>query len=109
MEDKLFLDESKKIITEFRSLVKSDLPNSKDKQRVLQLTNSVLSKLSNKTKLDNKVFIEMEKFYQNTSMIIGLSGLDLKGDVYDSWKVYDKFHFEYVKPNLKLYGNTFLI
>lgn len=109
MEDNLFLAEAKKIIVEFRLSVESNLPDSRDKQRILQLTDTLLATLSDKVKVTNKILIEMEKFYQSTSMIIGLSLSDLKSGIYDSWKTYDKFHFAYVKPNLKVYGNTFLL
>ncbi|RCW17293.1 hypothetical protein CAC02_04020 [Streptococcus gallolyticus] len=108
MEDKLFLAKAKKIIGHFRLSVESHLATSPDKQRLLQLADGVLLTLSNQTRVNNKILIEMEKFYQSTSMIIGLSLSDSKC-IYSSWREYDAFHFEYVKPNLKVYGNTFLI
>ena len=41
--------------------------------------------------------------------MIGLSNITLNTSAKNAWRNYDKFHYEYVKPNLKLYGNTLIL
>ncbi|MDG3142051.1 hypothetical protein MKL29_04210 [Streptococcus suis] len=109
MEDNVLLAQAQDIIETFRSSVESNLSDSRDKQKLLELTDDLLATISDKVKVTNKILIEMEKFYQSTSMIIGLSLSDSKSGIYESWRAYDKFHFNHVKPNLTVYGNTFLM
>lgn len=52
--------------------------------RVQENINDVLKKLHRSVKIDNTVLIALEKFYQSTSMIIGLSDIKLNEDAFKS-------------------------
>ncbi|VPZ10309.1 BlpT protein, fusion [Streptococcus pneumoniae] len=61
-----------------------------------------LQKLKKAEKLDNSILIDLEKFYQRTSLLIGLGSLKLNDQVRIAWRNYDKFHYEHVKHVLTL-------
>lgn len=109
MEDKKFLETALQKITSFREAVLNDIPDSMDKRKLLGYIDEAILGLKNSKKVNNKTFINLEKFYQSSSMLIALSTLRLEGVCYLTWRDYDKFHFDNVKPNLKLYGNVFLM
>lgn len=48
--------------------------------------------------------MELEKFYQTASLLIGLSGLRLNKETFQVWRAYDHWHYEVVKPQLQVYG-----
>ena len=58
-------------------------------------------------KLDNAILIELESFYQSTSLLIGLGTLKLNEEARTAWRNYDKFHYDQVKHVLTLYGPVF--
>lgn len=109
MEDKKILETALQKIANFREAILNDIPDSMDKRQLLGYIDDAILSLKNSKKADNKILIKLEKFYQYSSMIIGLSTLKLDGVSYATWRDYDKFHFDNVKPNLKLYGNVFLM
>lgn len=109
MEDKKFLETALQKISSFREAVLNDIPDSMDKRKLLGYIDEAILGLKSSKKVNNKILVKLEKFYQYSSMIIGLSTLKLDGVSYATWRDYDKFHFDNVKPNLKLYGNVFLM
>ena len=58
-------------------------------------------------KLDNSILIDLEKFYQPTSLMIGIGSLKLNDQARIAWRNYDKFHYAHVKHLLTLYGSVF--
>ena len=60
-------------------------------------------------RIDNHLLIELEKFYQTASLLIGLSGLRLNEETFQSWRAYDHWHYEVVKPQLQVYGPTVVL
>ena len=60
-------------------------------------------------RIDNHLLIELEKFYQTASLLIGLSGLRLNEETFQSWRAYDHWHYEVVKPRLQVYGPTVVL
>lgn len=66
-----------------------------------------LQKLKKAEKLDNSILIDLEKFYQPTSLLIGLGSLKLNVQARTAWRNYDRFHYEHVKHVLTLYGPVF--
>lgn len=109
MEDKKFLETALQKIANFREAILNDIPDSMDKRQLLGYIDDAILSLKNSKKADNKILVKLERFYQSSSMLIGLSTLRLEGVCYITWRDYDKFHFNNVKPNLKLYGNVFLM
>ena len=66
-----------------------------------------LQELKKAEKLDNSILIDLEKFYQRTSLLIGLGSLKLNDQARTAWRNYDKFHYEHIKHVLTLYGPVF--
>lgn len=64
----------------------------------------ILTVLKNSKSVDNVLLIALEKFYQRTSRLIGISSLEVSEELKKAWLRYDQFHYRQVKPNLKLYG-----
>ena len=60
-------------------------------------------------RIDNHLLIELEKFYQTASLLIGLGGLALNEETFQSWRAYDHWHYEVVKPQLQVYGPTVVL
>lgn len=94
MEDKKFLETALQKITSFREAVLNDIPDSMDKRKLLGYIDEAILGLKSSKKVNNKTFINLERFYQSSSMLIGLSTLRLEGVCYITWRDYDKFHFE---------------
>lgn len=69
---------------------------------------STLSLLARQTDCTNTVLIGLEKFYQRSSFLIGLTSLNLDESTYQAFRQYDHFHTATVKPELALYGPTVL-
>lgn len=53
--------------------------------------------------------MELEKFYQTASLLIGLGGLALNEEAFQAWRAYDHWHYEVVKPQLQVYGPMVLL
>ncbi|MEW4353546.1 helicase BlpT [Streptococcus pneumoniae] len=64
----------------------------------------ILTVLQDSKPVDNKLLISLEKFYQRTSLLIGVSSLEVSEELRQAWRSYDQFHYNQVKPNLRLYG-----
>lgn len=64
--------------------------------------------LLNQNQVSNKTYMGLEKFYQKSSFLIGLGQIKLSPSAYQACRAYDRFHFEEVKPKLKVYGVTWL-
>ncbi|MGC3942063.1 hypothetical protein M5J17_05380 [Streptococcus koreensis] len=59
--------------------------------------------------VDNRLLIELEKFYQTASLLIGLSGLRLNEESFQAWRAYDHWHYEAVKSQLQVYGSSMVL
>ncbi len=70
---------------------------------------SLLKGLRKARRVDNRLLIELEKFYQTASLLIGLGGLALNEEAFQAWRAYDHWHYEVVKPQLQVYGPTVLL
>lgn len=102
--------EDKKLIQLLSKLNKS-YQNCKqgtaDDIRLQELLNTTMQGLKKTEKLNNSILIDLEKFYQPTSLLIGLGSLKLNDQARTAWRNYDKFHYEHVKHVLSLYGPVF--
>ena len=78
-----------------------------DDLRLQQIIDQLLNQLKKADKLDNSILIDLEKFYQRTSLLIGLGTLKLNEEARTAWRNYDKFHYDQVKHVLTLYGPVF--
>ena len=69
----------------------------------------MLKGLRKARRVDNRLLIELEKFYQTASLLIGLGGLALNEEAFQAWRAYDHWHYEVVKPQLQVYGPTVVL
>ena len=99
------------VIQEARTLIKTlqinfsrDFTLSPDAVRFQESLNDILRCIKKAERVDNRVLMELEKFYQNASLLIGLSGLRLNEESFQAWRAYDHWHYEAVKSQLQVYG-----
>ena len=60
--------------------------------------------MKQREKVDNRYYVSLERFYQQASLLSGLSTLQLSDVEKQHWLAFRKWHEEMVKPNLHLYG-----
>ena len=107
MEDKALLAEAYQLVSELNQTIQSCKQGLPDDLRLQQIIDEILRELKNAEKLDNAILIDLEKFYQRTSLLIGLGTLKLNEQTRTAWRNYDKFHYDQVKHVLTLYGPVF--
>ena len=99
MEDKELITNATQLLSELNKSFQSCKQGTADDTR--------LQELKKAEKLNNSILIDLEKFYQRTSLLIGLGSLKLNDQARTAWRNYDKFHYEHVKHVLTLYGPVF--
>ena len=107
MEDKALINQAYQLLSELNKSYQSCKQGTADDFRLQELLNITLQELKKAEKLDNSILIDLEKFYQRTSLLIGLGSLKLNEQARTAWRNYDKFHYEHVKHVLTLYGPVF--
>ena len=107
MEDKALLAEAYKLVSELNHAIQNCKQGLPDDLRLQQNIDEILRALKKAEKVDNAILIELETFYQWTSLLIGLCSLKLTDQARTAWRNYDKFHFDHVKHTLTLYGPVF--
>ena len=99
MEDKELITNATQLLSELNKSYQNCKQGTADDIR--------LQELKKAEKLNNSILIDLEKFYQRTSLLIGLGSLKLNDQARIAWRNYDKFHYEHVKHVLTLYGPVF--
>ena len=107
MEDKALITEAYQLLSELNQSFQNCKQGTADDFRLQELLNTTLKKLKKAEKIDNSILIDLENFYQRTSLLIGLGSLKLNDQARAAWRNYDKFHYEHVKHVLTLYGPVF--
>ena len=107
MEDKALLAEAYQLVSELNQTIQNCKQGLPDDLRLQQNIDELLKQLKKTEKLDNSILIDLEKFYQCTSFLIGLGTLKLNEEARTAWRNYDKFHYDQVKHVLTLYGPVF--
>ena len=107
MEDKALITNATQLLSELNKNFQSCKQSTADDIRLQELLNTTLQELKKAEKFDNSILIDLEKFYQRTSLLIGLGSLKLNDQARIAWRNYDKFHYEHVKHVLTLYGPVF--
>ena len=77
MEDKAIINEACQLLSELNKSYQSRKQGTADDFRLQELLNTTLQELKKAEKLDNSILIDLEKFYQRTSLLIGLGSLKL--------------------------------
>ena len=107
MEDKELITNAPQLLSVLNKSFQSCKQGTADDIRLQELLNTTMQELKKAEKLDNSILIDLEKFYQPTSLLIGLGSLKLNDQARTVWRNYDKFHYEYIKHLLTLYGPVF--
>ena len=107
MEDKELILEAYQLISELNKAYQTCKQGLPDDILLQQNIDELLKQLKKTEKLDNSILIDLEKFYQHTSILIGLGTLKLNEEARTAWRNYDKFHYDQVKHVLTLYGPVF--
>ena len=107
MEDKALLTEAYQLVSDLNKAIQNCKQGLPDDLRLQQNIDELLKQLKKTEKLDNSILIELESFYQRTSLLIGLGSLKLNDQARTAWRNYDKFHYDHVKHTLTLYGPVF--
>ena len=107
MEDKALLAEAYQLVSELNQTIQNCKQGLPDDLRLQRNIDEILRELKKAEKLDNAILIELESFYQLTSLLIGLGSLKLNDQARTACRKYDKFHFNQVKHTLTLYGPVF--
>ena len=107
MEDKALLTKAYQLVSELNQTIQNCKQGLPDDLRLQQNIDELLKQLKKTEKLDNSILIDLEKFYQRTSLLIGLGTLKLNEQTRTAWRNYDKFHYDQVKHVLTLYGPVF--
>ena len=107
MEDKVLLAEAYQLVSELNQTIQNCKQGLPDDLRLQRNIDEILRELKKAEKLDNAILIELESFYQSTSLLIGLGTLKLNEEARTAWRNYDKFHYDQVKHVLTLYGPVF--
>lgn len=97
------------LITDLNKAYQACKQATADDVRFQEQLNSILGFLAKAETADNRVLIELEKFYQTSSLLMGLSALDPDAPTRAAWRAYDRFHFDQVKTKLSLYGPTIIL
>ena len=107
MEDKELIIEAHQLISELNKAYQTCKQGLPDDLRLQQNIDEILRALKKAEKVDNAILIELESFYQRTSLLIGLGTLKLNEQTRTALRNYDKFHYDHVKHTLTLYGPVF--
>ena len=97
------------LITELNKAYQVCKQATADDVRFQEQLDNILRFLSKTETVDNRFLIELEKFYQTSSLLMGLSALNPDCPTRAAWRAYDRFHFDQVKTKLSLYGTTIIL
>ena len=97
------------LITELNKAYQVCKQATADDVRFQEQLDNILDFLSQTETVDNRFLIELEKFYQTSSLLMGLSALNPDAPTRAAWRAYDRFHFDQVKTKLSLYGPNIIL
>ena len=97
------------LITELNKTYQVCKQATADDVRFQEQLDNILRFLSKTETVDNRFLIELEKFYQTSSLLMGLSALNPDAPTRAAWRAYDRFHFDQDKTKLSLYGPTLIL
>ena len=97
------------LITELNKAYQVCKQATADDVRFQEQLDNILDFLFKTETVDNRFLIELEKFYQTSSLLLGLSALNPDAPTRAAWRAYDRFHFDQVKTKLILYGPTIIL
>lgn len=109
MGERDVIQEARTTVSLLQTAFSRECKASHDAFRFKEHLDQMLKVLLKARQVDNRLLIELEKFYQTASLLIGLSGLRLNEETFQSWRAYNHWHYEVVKPQLQVYGPTVIL
>ena len=109
MGERDVIQEARTTVSLLQTVFSKGCTPSPDALRFEENLNHILEVLLRARQINNRLLIELEKFYQNASLLIGLGGLALNEEAFQAWRAYDHWHYEVVKPLLQVYGPTVVL
>ena len=109
MGERDVIQEARTKIETLQTAFSRECKASPDAFRFKENLDQMLKGLRKARRVDNRLLIELEKFYQNASLLIGLSGLRLNEESFQAWRAYDYWHYEAVKSQLQVYGPSMIL
>ena len=109
MEERDVIQEARTTISLLQTAFFKGCTPSPDALRFRENLDQMLKGLRKARRVDNRLLIELEKFYQTASLLIGLGGPGLNEEAFQAWRAYDHWHYEVVKPQLQVYGPTVVL
>lgn len=92
-------------LSAFDKAFKATKGSSPEEIRLQSIIDETIRQVKSYHKMTNRFLITLEKFYQSTSFMVGITNLKLSDEAYQAWRAYDHFHYDNVKPELHLFGN----
>lgn len=89
MEERDVIQEARTTITLLQTAFSKGFTPSPDTLRFRENLDQMLKGLRKARRVDNRLLIELEKFYQTASLLIGLGGLALNEEAFQAWRAYD--------------------
>ncbi len=105
MTEVVFQARASRLILDFERSFQLDTQGRPDEERLQRYIKDILAVL-NQDDSSGKPLLALEKFYQSASFIVGLGNVTLSDQTKQAWRLYDRFHYAYVKPRLTVHGNT---
>lgn len=94
---------------QLKKVFATELPGSADEQNMHSRLTDAVAYVRRAKAVDNAFLIEVEKFHRAFAFFAGLSTSKLTEEAHQAWRAYDSFHYEQIKPQLKVYaGGMFL-
>ena len=109
MGERDVIQEARATVSLLQTAFSRECKASPDAFRFEENLDQMLKGLLKDRRVDNRLLVELEKFYQTASLLIGLGGLALNEETFQSWRAYDHWHYEVVKPQLQVYGPTVVL
>ena len=109
MEERDVIQEARTTIILLQTAFSKGFIPSPDALRFKENLDQMLKVLLKAQRIDNRLLMELEKFYQTASLLIGLGGPGLNEEAFQAWRAYDHWHYEVVKPQLQVYGPTVVL
>ena len=106
MTDSDPIKKAQTLITELNKAYQVCKQATADDVRFQEQLDNILRFLSKTETVDNRFLIELEKFYQTSSLLMGLSALNPDAPTRAAWRAYDRFHFDQPLSCRKLVENT---
>ena len=109
MGERDVIQEARTTVSLLQTVFSKGCTSSPDALRFKENLDQMLKVLLKARQVDNHLLIELEKFYQTASLLIGLGGLALNEEAFQAWRAYDHWHYEVVKSQLQVYGPTVVL